>query len=185
MPAVWNVWHNRHGCGAARSEALHIAHFGDVHRVAAERDAERPAQAARHGDDAVGDAIMIRIGELHDETRTRLRGVDCVAGTERQVPHALELIGIHGDLEARRNAERVVRALPPRRGRTLAGDGEDRRETHPVTHDYLRPVAVVCNRSFPSGSTRISVGPKGTATFKLLSRPVSATVRRATAPAGP
>src|SRR5256885_6640722 len=54
----------------------------------------------------------------------------------------------------------LFRSLPPRRRGTLAGDGEDRRETHPVTHDYLRPVAVVCNRSFPSGSTRISVGAK-------------------------
>src|SRR6266536_2294823 len=57
------------------TESLHGADVGDVHRVAAERDAERSLEAGgdRHG--TFGDAVVVRIGEFDDHAGSRLRRV--------------------------------------------------------------------------------------------------------------
>src|SRR6266542_2408913 len=104
------------------TESLHGADVGDVHRVAAERDAERSLEAGgdRHG--TFGDAVVVRIGEFDDHAGSRLRRVHRVARSERQKTHPFEVLREHRDRESWRKPERLFLA-----GRGLgaaAGDGD-------------------------------------------------------------
>src|SRR5256885_7448605 len=60
--------HEPHRLARARIEADELALFGDVHRVAPEGDAEGSLQPARDLHRAVGDAVMVRVGQLDDQT---------------------------------------------------------------------------------------------------------------------
>src|SRR3989454_12382408 len=100
--------HDRHRRAGARIEADEFALLGDVHGVAPEGDAEGSFQSTRDCHHAVGDAVMIRVGQLDDQTRARLRGIYHVAGAERHEADVWEIRREHGDLEPGRNAERVA-----------------------------------------------------------------------------
>src|SRR6267378_545467 len=60
--------HDRHRLAGARIEADELALLSDVHRVAAEGDAERSLQSARDRHYTVGHAVMVCVGQLDDQT---------------------------------------------------------------------------------------------------------------------
>ena len=108
MAAALRQARDRHGIPAWLIEPFHVAFLGDVHGLAAKRDPERPLQSLRDDDGAVGDAVVVRIGELDDEARARLRRVDRVAGTQREITDALELVREDRNREPGRQPEGII-----------------------------------------------------------------------------
>src|SRR3989449_76217 len=103
----------RQGRGGRRRpgvEPLHGRLLGEVHRVAAEREAERAVETAQHGLGwRVGDAVAVRVHEPDDRAGTRERGEHGPAGTECERAHPAQPLREEVDVEAALDVQRAAR----------------------------------------------------------------------------
>ena len=177
MAAALRQARDRDGIPAWQIEPFHVAFLGDVHGLAAKRDPERPLQSLRDDDGAVGDAVVVRIGELDDEARARLRRVDRVAGTQREITDALELVREDRNREPGRQPEGIIFSPTSALGSRRRGSATP--ENEHGCYDGAWP-----HRLSPTHDG-YSLGANGTSSRRFVSRLDAATSRRTTAPFGP
>ena len=89
VAATREVRDERHRCRRTRIEPLHRRLLGEVHRVAAEGEAERVGQAAQDGAPRVSNAVAVRIHQPDDLANIRECDEDRAAGTEGESARAV------------------------------------------------------------------------------------------------